>query len=176
MKPIFETLMHPVRIQIILVFTHQETITTADLQAKLPHVAPATLYRHLGELVKHGLIVVTDERKIRGAFERTYQMPTHPNDLIAAEIDFQDATQLQQFFFQFLMFQQQLLVQYVNRPNFNVVEDKFGFHSIPLTMTDEQFEAFNNDLRAVFTRYSDTPSQADTKTHLFSTILIPTEQ
>ncbi|MFZ2175964.1 MAG: helix-turn-helix domain-containing protein, partial [Rhodococcus sp. (in: high G+C Gram-positive bacteria)] len=68
--PITDVVMHPVRMQIIQKLAGRE-LTTADLRRTLPDVTPATLYRHVAALLDAGILRVVDERRVRGAVERT---------------------------------------------------------------------------------------------------------
>jgi DNA-binding transcriptional ArsR family regulator len=48
--------------------------TTAQLLERLPDVAPATMYRHVATLAEAGLLEVLEEKRVRGAVERTYRV------------------------------------------------------------------------------------------------------
>src|SRR5262249_24220554 len=62
-----DLLLHPVRLRILQTFLGDRTLTTSDLQAELPDVPPASLYRHVARLVGAGVLVVVDERRGPGA-------------------------------------------------------------------------------------------------------------
>ncbi|MBW1638044.1 helix-turn-helix domain-containing protein [Microbacterium resistens] len=68
--PIADVVLHPVRLRIVQQLGGRQ-LTTAQLRAALPDVTQATLYRHVATLVEAGILVVVDERKVRGAVERT---------------------------------------------------------------------------------------------------------
>src|ERR1700761_6113480 len=67
-----DLLLHPVRLRIVQAFLGDRALTTGDLRAELPDVAPATLYRHVARLVDAGVLAVVAERRVRAATERTY--------------------------------------------------------------------------------------------------------
>lgn len=67
---ISETITHPVRLRIIQQLGGR-SLTTTQLKAALPEVKQATLYRHISALLDAGLLAVVEERKVRGAVERT---------------------------------------------------------------------------------------------------------
>ena len=67
---IADVVMHPVRLRIIQQLGGR-SLTTAQLRAALPDVTQATLYRHVATLVDSGILSVVEERKVRGAVERT---------------------------------------------------------------------------------------------------------
>src|SRR5699024_999972 len=65
-----ETIAHPVRLRIIQQLGGR-SLTTAQLREALPDVTQATLYRHVRALLDAELLTVVEERKVRGALERT---------------------------------------------------------------------------------------------------------
>ena len=67
-----DLLLHPIRLRIIQAFLGDRALTTTELRAELPDVAPATLYRQVARLVGAGVLGVVAERRVRGATERTY--------------------------------------------------------------------------------------------------------
>lgn len=67
---IADVVLHPVRIRIVQQLGGR-SLTTAQLRAALPDVTQATLYRHVATLVESGILAVVEERKVRGAVERT---------------------------------------------------------------------------------------------------------
>ncbi len=67
-------LLHPVRLRIIKAFMGDRRLTTGQLAAALPDVPQASIYRHVARLATAGVLVAVDERRIRGAVERTYEL------------------------------------------------------------------------------------------------------
>ena len=67
---IADVVMHPVRLRIIQQLGGR-SLTTAQLRAALPDVTQATLYRHVATLVDAGILSIVEERRVRGAVERT---------------------------------------------------------------------------------------------------------
>ncbi len=71
---IAELLLHPVRIRIVQAAMAGATVTTAQLCARMPDVAKATMYRHVALLAEGGLLEVVGEERVRGAVERSYRL------------------------------------------------------------------------------------------------------
>lgn len=65
-----ETVTHPVRLRILQQLGGR-SLTTAQLRDALPDVTQATLYRHVAALLEAGMLTVVEERRVRGAVERT---------------------------------------------------------------------------------------------------------
>src|SRR5699024_10018379 len=67
-------LLHPVRLRIVQALLGEGELTTHQLHEHLTDVPIATLYRHVAHLVRHDLIEVADEQRIRGTSEKTYRL------------------------------------------------------------------------------------------------------
>ena len=68
-----DLLLHPVRLRILQAFLGDRALTTSQLQAELADV-PASLYRHVAKLAAAGVLTIVEERRVRGALERTYTL------------------------------------------------------------------------------------------------------
>lgn len=69
-SPLAEMITHPVRLRIIQQLAGR-SLTTTQLREALPEVKQATLYRHISALLEADMLAVVEERKVRGAVERT---------------------------------------------------------------------------------------------------------
>ncbi len=63
----------------------EERLTTKQLQARLPHVAQASLYRAVSRLVDAGVLDVVETRRRGGAIERVYAAAPLPEGGTAAQ-------------------------------------------------------------------------------------------
>ncbi len=72
--PITDLVFHPVRIRLLARINQCAPATTSELAALFPDVSQRTLYRHLDELLKGGLIRVAKSERVRGAVERYYEL------------------------------------------------------------------------------------------------------
>lgn len=79
-----DTLLHPVRLRIVLAAAGDE-VTTAAIAERLPDVPQATLYRHIAKLADAGILEVVSERQARGAVEKTYRVNSDRASLGAPE-------------------------------------------------------------------------------------------
>src|SRR4051794_22023153 len=71
-----DLLLHPIRLRILQSFLGDRAMTTSQLQEELSDIPPATLYRHVSKLVDAGVLSIVNERRARGAIERTYTLRT----------------------------------------------------------------------------------------------------
>lgn len=72
-----DTLLHPVRLQILRCFELNGAQTAGELARKLPSITQPTLYRHLKALADAGVLKSQEMRQgDRGAPERVYELAT----------------------------------------------------------------------------------------------------
>lgn len=98
---IADVVLHPVRLRIVQQLGGR-SLTTAQLRAALPDVTQATLYRHVATLVETGILTVVDERRVRGAVERTLALGERMAHVDREELRRVDASQLRTAFLTFL--------------------------------------------------------------------------
>ncbi|MCD5345891.1 helix-turn-helix domain-containing protein [Agromyces sp. H3Y2-19a] len=101
-SPIADVVMHPVRLRIVQQLGEGRRVTTSDLRDALPDVAQATLYRHIAALVDAGIVAVVDERRVRGAVERTFALGDRMAHVDHDELREMGERELQQSFLTFL--------------------------------------------------------------------------
>lgn len=68
-----DVVLHPIRMRVILTLGSGE-FTTREIQAAMPDVSQATLYRAINRLLDANRIEVAEHRKRRGATERVYRV------------------------------------------------------------------------------------------------------
>jgi DNA-binding transcriptional ArsR family regulator len=96
-----EIVMHPVRLRIIQQLGGRE-LTTGQLREALPDVSQPTLYRHVAILVDAGILAVVDERRVRGAIERTLALGERMAHIDHAGLQAMTDAQLRNAFLAFL--------------------------------------------------------------------------
>ncbi|MFI7669492.1 helix-turn-helix domain-containing protein [Nocardia sp. NPDC049526] len=74
-----ELLLHPVRLRIIHALSGGRLRTAGELCDRMPDVSRTSVYRQLGLLAEGGMLEIGDERRVRGAVERSYRLrPDRP--------------------------------------------------------------------------------------------------
>lgn len=96
-----EVVLHPVRLRIIQQLGGRNR-TTAQLREALPDVPQATLYRHVAALIDAGIVAVVDERRSRGAIERTLGLGDRMAAIDHDELSAMGSSQLRSAFLTFL--------------------------------------------------------------------------
>lgn len=101
-KPaVADVVLHPVRLRIVQQLGGRNR-TTAQLRDALPDVPQATLYRHVAALLDAGVVAVVDERRSRGAIERTLALGERMAAVDHAELSAMSSAQLRTAFLTFL--------------------------------------------------------------------------
>ncbi|WP_328404994.1 helix-turn-helix domain-containing protein [Nocardia sp. NBC_00403] len=74
-----ELLLHPVRLRIIHALSGGRLRTAGELCDRMPDVPRTSVYRQLGLLMEGEMLEIADERRVRGAVERSYRLrPDRP--------------------------------------------------------------------------------------------------
>src|SRR5262249_28246292 len=81
-----ELLAHPVRMRIVHALRGRE-LTTGQLCELLPDVSKAMVYRHVEALAVGEVLEIAEERRVRGAVERTYRLHNAEIDVSAMTLD-----------------------------------------------------------------------------------------
>ncbi|NBE79415.1 helix-turn-helix domain-containing protein [Micromonospora rubida] len=166
--------LHPVRIRILraVAGTHH---TTRDLATALPDIPQATLYRHLTTLVRAGLIKIADERRVGGATERIYALPSGgvtPDATTLATATHEDHARW------FTAFASSLLsefTRYLNREHIDYTADGVGYQQLVLHLSDAELARFAQDLNALLLPLVAHEPTADRTPRLLATVLLPAD-
>ncbi|MDZ7685343.1 MAG: helix-turn-helix domain-containing protein [Gammaproteobacteria bacterium] len=166
-----DLLLHPVRMRIVLSLAGEQ-LTSKEIGSRLPDVSHATLYRHIRALADAGALQVIEERQRRGSVERTYALAIQEHMNLDASFAAADEQAQLRYFLTFVVSLLQDFALYLRQPDGQGKED-FGFHSIVVNLSDQEFAQLSRQLNALFSRYlKNEPSNTRTPRSL-STIVIP---
>jgi hypothetical protein len=169
-----ELLLHPVRLRIVQAFLGDRELTTGRLRELLPDVATATLYRQVTTLSDAGVLEVTEERRVRGAAERSYRLRVQ-----AASVGPEQAAELtpEQHRQAFTTFVAGLLGdfdRYLARGDVDLGRDLVGYRQTAVHLTDAELLELVDEIGAVLDRYRALPPEGRTR-RLLTTILLPAD-
>jgi hypothetical protein len=169
-----DVVLHPVRLRIVQAFLGDRELTTGDLHAELPDIATATLYRQVSAMVDGGVLEVVDERRVRGAVERTYRLRAGAAYVDAEAAATMTADDHRRAFLAFVAGLVGDLDRYLDAGgDIDPARDGVGYRHHALYLTDEELAAFVTDLRAVVEpRLAYQPGGVRTR-RLFSTVFMP---
>lgn len=168
-----DVVLHPVRMRIVQAFLGDRELTTGDLRVEIPDVPSATLYRQVAALAQGGVLDVVEEKRVRGAVERTYRLRTG-----AAHVDAEEARQMtvEEHRRVFLTFAVGLLAdfdRYLDRGDVDMARDHAGFTQTAMYLTDEEMSEVVDELRAVLHPRIALPPAPGRTRRLLTTVLLP---
>ncbi|UTT62151.1 helix-turn-helix domain-containing protein [Microcella humidisoli] len=170
-----ELLLHPVRLRVVQAMMGRTELTTKDLAARLPDVAPATLYRHVGTLVDGGVLEVVSERRVRGSTERSLRL-REERASVDPEALAHDDDALRAGFLAYLASLAAMLDDYLAAPHGSLQDDLVSFRQLAVQATDEEWLAVLHGIRAAIeplaTR-ADAPEGA--RRRVLATVSLPVD-
>lgn len=165
-------LQHPVRLRIIQQLGGRE-LTTTQLRQALPEVAQATLYRHVAALIDADLVVVTDERRVRGAVERTLAIGDRMATVDRTELRAMSAAQLRTSFLNFLAEVAAEFDRTVGSDD-QRSRDLLGFTRVPLYVNESDLETIQTQLADLLQPYLSEAEAGEGKSRVnLTTVLLP---
>ena len=168
---IADVVMHPVRLRIIQQLGGR-SLTTAQLRAALPDVTQATLYRHVATLVDSGILSVVEERKVRGAVERTLALGERMAHVDQTELRAMSDAQLRSAFLAFLGDLSADFDRFVDSEE-ATLRDFVGFGRVPLYVDAAGLAVIQAGLSELLAPYLSETRGADRRRVSLATVLVP---
>ena len=163
---LIKVLSNPVRIQVMQYLQTHGEATTKQLSEAISDVPAPTLYRHINTLLKEEVLLVKEERKVRGSLER----------LLAINVEKMSAgvnSNISETAYQFLMELYMKFQKYGCKDNANPQKDRLSLRTCVLTLTDDSFDKFMQDIAAVIDKYQ---AEENGKLRSVSFISAPVEE
>ena len=142
-----EIVLNPVRMRIIQAIASKESMTTNEICEKINDIPRTTVYRHIKVLIAADIIVITDEKKVRGSYERTLTLNTGQ---LAKHNTLNNASQNA---LAFLMQIYTKFFEYFSGEDPNPSKDRLFHNSTMLMADDDEFDQFLAELRELLVRY-----------------------
>lgn len=164
-----DVLFHPIRLRIVQELSKGE-YPGLELLQLLKDVPQATFYRHLKILVDHGLVQVAEETA--GTKEKVYMLAKDGSHMTAEDIQQMTPEEQMQMF---TVFTSQLLLDaeayFQSNPDYS--KAKFGYGTVDLHLTEEEWTAFGEELGSIIQRYAKLKRRPDTTTISMTQYLLP---
>lgn len=171
-----DLLLHPVRLRILQAFLGERALTTSELRAEMPDVAPASLYRHVAQLVGAGVLSVVAERRVRGAVERTYVLRASAASVNLDEIATMGREDLRQLFMAYVAGLVGDVDRYLARDDVDVLRDGVSFRLAGLWLDDEEFTQLMGELARVLQPRLAHPPRPGRRRRILGTVLLPGDE
>ena len=143
-----EIMLNPIRMRIVQIAAANGKSSASDICEKMPDIPRTTVYRHIKILIDNEILTVVAENKIRGSLERILSLNT-------AELTKHNTLDnAKQNVFGFLMQQYAKFERYFNSESPDTGRDRLFYNNTVLMMTDEEYDAFVEDLQQLLQKYS----------------------
>ncbi len=168
-----DAILHPIRMRIIQELA-SKPCTVQELLQYLQDVPQATLYRHLNTLKKAEVVEVIKEQKIRGTVEKTYALAQASAILSGDEVQHLTKEEHLQHFMNFYTMLAKEFEAYLEG-DVNFEKDGFGYHQLPLHLSDSEQQAFLEDYKKLVGKYQFKPRE-DRRKRTMAVSFIPERQ
>lgn len=145
---LIKVLSNPVRIQVMQYLQIHGEATTKQISEAINDIPAPTLYRHINTLLQEEVLIVKEERKVRGSLER---LLTINKDKFTA----MENGSVADVAYQFLMEIYARFQKYSMKPNADPRKDRLSLRTRMLCLTDEEFDAFMQEIGAVMDKYGE---------------------
>jgi DNA-binding transcriptional ArsR family regulator len=159
-------------IQLVMVNKRLTAHQIAEAQSDIPLT---TLYRQLNMLVDGGILIVVEERRVRGTVERVYEVA---NNMAALELEGskkqsrEDHMELFTIFATLLMSSFHRYLQQAGE-HADFLTDGVRYRQIPLHLSTEEFHTFFAELQAVIDRWQDVEPSPERTERFLSLVTLP---
>lgn len=164
---LIKVLSNPVRIQVMQYLQTHGEATTKQISEAISDVPAPTLYRHINTLLKEEILLVKEERKVRGSLERL--LAINVKKMSVAE-----NSNISEIAYQFLMELYMKFQKYSCKDNADPQKDRLSLRTCIFTLTDDSFDNFMKDIAAVIGKYQE--AEENGKLRSVSFISAPSEK
>lgn len=169
-----DLILHPIRMRILMTVAGRR-LTTAQIAAALSDVPQATLYRHIQTLVQAEILVVAEERPVRGAVEKVYALDDGSARIGMAEALRMSKDDHLRLFTAFVMGLIGEFERYLNREDARPALE-IGYQKLPLQLSEDDLRKLGAELSQVLLNYAHQPPAPERRTFYFSTVLMPGDE
>ncbi|MBG0764656.1 MAG: helix-turn-helix transcriptional regulator [Tissierellales bacterium] len=173
---IVKELLDATNMKIVMYLMENKYATKKDLETVVTEISQASLYRHLKSLVKNDIIEIYSKEQKRGTFEKTYKLKYNPNDKIGKVVENSDPKEIYEIFYTFIISQLLDFDNYLKNKTFNLKEDRTGFRSFPLTLTNEECDEMNKELGQILKKYMNINAKENSRLRKFSITSFPVNE
>jgi len=146
---IVKELLDATNMKIVMYLMDNNYATKKDLEEIASDISQASLYRHLKRLVKNEILEIHSKEQKRGTYEKTYKLKYNPNDKLSEIFENSNPKEIYEVFYTFMISQLIDFDNYLKNENFNLREDRIGFRSFPLILTNTEFDEMNKEISII---------------------------
>ncbi|WP_245602241.1 helix-turn-helix domain-containing protein [Peribacillus kribbensis] len=167
-----DLMLHPVRFRIVQCLLGGKEKTVQEISTDLSDIPQATLYRHINKLLEGGLVMVVEQRQVRGTLEKVLALQS------PAAVSREDLGRMSrdEHMHMFMMFVSSLVDdydRYLHQEEFDLVKDGVSYRKATLYLSDQEFTEMVTAIRqAIESALPNTPSESRRK-RIISNIVMP---
>ena len=168
-------LLHPERLRILSELSSHPT-TTRSLQARLPDIAQASLYRHIRALLDAQVIRIAKTESKNGAAEKSYVLDFANTRAAPDQLEQMSAASLQSHFTIFTANLNRIFARFArsSRPGQRLAAG-LSFNQITLRLSPEQVTELQARMTDLVTSIADHPPTPKTRPYFLTATVIPME-
>lgn len=178
MKHMISCFVDPIDSRILLEIKERKTATAKELALTLTDISQASLYRHLGKMVKHGVLIIAEERPVRALMEKVYALNMDENLDIPRLLKENRGDVYMSLFAQFSAALMREFADYTARDGIDILKDGSGFSTGPIAVNSQELETLMIQIGELIAPYR-MPEQAakpGRKMHSLALIVTPPKQ
>jgi len=173
---IVKELLDATNMKIVMYLMDNNYATKKDLEEIASDISQASLYRHLKRLVKNEILEIHSKEQKRGTYEKTYKLKYNPNDKLSEIFENSNPKEIYEVFYTFMISQLIDFDNYLKNENFNLREDRIGFRSFPLILTNTEFDEMNKEISIILKKYMDINPKKNSRLRKFSITSMPIDK
>lgn len=146
---IVKLLSNPIRIRVMQYLQTYGEATTKQISEALKDISIPTLYRHINVMVKEEILLIKEERKVRGSLERLLAIN---NEKMSSTVH----SNIADTSYKFLMELYMRFQKYSCNVDADLKKDRISLTTCILKLTDDSFDDFINEIIKVTEKYQVT--------------------
>lgn len=157
---IVKVLSNPIRMQVMQYLQTYGEATTKQISESLKDIPTPTLYRHINVMVKEEVLLIKEERKVRGSLER----------LLAINYEKMSSTlhsNIADTSYKFLMELYMRFQKYSCNSDADLKKDRISLTTCILKLTDDSFDDFINEINTTLKKYQMTEEKGKVRSVSF---------
>ena len=174
-KNLLDTVLHPVRMRVLMALAGSEGMTPLQLADILDDVPQATLYRHINRLASAGLLRQVEERPVRGTLEKVYAL-SQTNQATLSPEDFAQLPKEDhlRYFTAFAVSLMDQFSRYLHqRGSAHILSDGVGYSQVAVFMTDEELAQFSTIINQALMPHLQPGDVPGRQKRFLTTVMMP---
>ena len=163
-----ELILHPIRMRILMALARQP-LTPGQIATDLTDVPLTSLYRHLNALTQAGMLMIVEERPVRGTVEKVYQLVEGAGRLSPEELNALTNEDHLRYFMVFISSILQDFSQVLEKHQDTTLSPQDVFYSkVSLLLTEAERETLSEQVRALLLPYLGRTDDEHRKRYIFA--------